>query len=1432
MRLLVFGLVLCAHGMFAQAGPYWALGFGGQADDRVVAVAKGPGISQYICGTFNGVLNYPGGAVSSVGASDVFLAKLDTAGHVLWLRTAGGPGPDRCTDLAVNSAGDVAITGQFTAEIVFDGSLVNSNGPSQDMFVARYAANGTFQWARSAGSTEHADIGEHVALTSSGAVFVAGSFSHAALFGSNTITSTVDAQTLQPGIDMFLASYAPDGTLAWVRHGQADGTDRAAGLAVSESGECWLAGQFSSAITFDQPHPNGFNNAGFLSAFDATGAEQWFVRIGGGASLRLGDLHEQNDTLWLAGAQTGNNLVFANPAQPIASPYANSAFVLAFSSGGELLDRTTLGSEHDVHVSAIDVHDGVVLLAGDFSCQFTELSLRHGGDGLFISWGPSNGWACAMPTSSLEENYAQMLGCRGSMSLLDAMLGADGRIHAAGQFTQELILPSQEDNMRAVPGDSIFRINSMNDGTVCADSTYYDAAVLEGRGGLDGFFTNGFIPGRAPMDIFPRSGCEFSFAADYVITTNEVQLCTVPGTEVAFCQGGSLLAAFNFSNGPVGLTTWGDGLIANDRQVNSAGTYTASSALGSGCFLFSDTIEVGICEQPWLGGITDDLGINTEDTITTAITLCEPSTVTLTAGPLTGSSFQWVHEPGTVITDQTFEVPFAGAWELQVTNDAGCTSSTPVFVDYIPNAPLGEVDAALTLTFPQDVDGNDTITICEHELIFFRFGASISMDGIELSNAGSYNVLDTVYAEPGGVVYLGGFQDLPGEDGSGALFQGTGWYVFDLHVSVDDRPCHDNEANFNRFDSIYVVGLDGSLGQVDILGPIHQCAGENVLLEAQANAPGTFEWQASNGGIIGDINGASIELSIAGPVTVNFYPLDTGACVSGASDVHSVQFVPPPSISMDPLNGLICPGEDVQLSVSGASGTYAWFGPNGPLSANTASIGVDVPGDYFCVATTIQGCIYTTDLRTVELYAIPYGEVSPQPVLCEGGSVQVLIQPAQDATYTWAAPLTGVGPAQTIDQPGVYSCSVSRCGQTTEVVFTVTQSTFATGIVDPGPFILCGQDSAVLQANPGGAAYVWQPGGHVGEQVHVTEPGEYRVIAYDALGCADSAGTAVVTAYAFAEPLVASVPSTCADEPVLATATGSGAISWFTDEALSQLLANGASALLTAPQPGDVLYVVQAEGPCISSPLVLPIEVSVGPPPPVITGDPVICSGEESVLAVEGGGSAFWSGPAGVFEGSILTIGAGSPGIEGSYAVYVADTACTSDTTWVIVEVRSTVPVDLGPDQLVCAGEAIALEGPAAAAWIWSTGSEERVIAVDGPGTYWLQVEDEEGCIGGDTVVVELTDCELVVPNVITPNGDGVHDVISLRSPSEEPLTLEVRNRWGQLMWSRTGLVVEWDGYNGTTAEPMVEGVYFFTLWISSPNTTMETRTGYIHLIR
>ncbi len=85
--------------------------------------------------------------------------------------------------------------------------------------------------------------------------------------------------------------------------------------------------------------------------------------------------------------------------------------------------------------------------------------------------------------------------------------------------------------------------------------------------------------------------------------------------------------------------------------------------------------------------------------------------------------------------------------------------------------------------------------------------------------------------------------------------------------------------------------------------------------------------------------------------------------------------------------------------------------------------------------------------------------------------------------------------------------------------------------------------------------------------------------------------------------------------------------------------------------------------------------------------------------------------------------------------------------------------------------------------------------------------------------------------SVTTPAG-VVNDVITLRSPSDDPITLEIFNRWGQLLYTRTAAIVQWDGHNGFSGEALPEGVYYYVLTARLVNGDPLVRTGYWQLLR
>ena len=93
----------------------------------------------------------------------------------------------------------------------------------------------------------------------------------------------------------------------------------------------------------------------------------------------------------------------------------------------------------------------------------------------------------------------------------------------------------------------------------------------------------------------------------------------------------------------------------------------------------------------------------------------------------------------------------------------------------------------------------------------------------------------------------------------------------------------------------------------------------------------------------------------------------------------------------------------------------------------------------------------------------------------------------------------------------------------------------------------------------------------------------------------------------------------------------------------------------------------------------------------------------------------------------------------------------------------------------------------------------------------------------------------LEVPNVVTPNGDGVNDVWEFKLPTNCTLSgVEVYNRWGIEILNEkleTKNVITWSGRT-TSGIECSEGVYFYTLQYTDTNGDMIKKNGYISLLR
>ena len=102
-----------------------------------LGIAVGGADNVLVTGFFQGTVDFGGGALSSAGNSDVFLAKYDAAGAHLWSQRFGDTGVDVGRAIAVDGAGNVLVTGILRGTVDFGGGPLTSAGLS-DIFVAKF----------------------------------------------------------------------------------------------------------------------------------------------------------------------------------------------------------------------------------------------------------------------------------------------------------------------------------------------------------------------------------------------------------------------------------------------------------------------------------------------------------------------------------------------------------------------------------------------------------------------------------------------------------------------------------------------------------------------------------------------------------------------------------------------------------------------------------------------------------------------------------------------------------------------------------------------------------------------------------------------------------------------------------------------------------------------------------------------------------------------------------------------------------------------------------------------------------------------------------------------------------------------------------------------------------------------------------------------
>ena len=423
----------------------WAKASGGNGSDRAYAITADNDGNSYVTGWFEETANFGDVVLISEGGKDVFLAKYNSNGEVVWATSAGGVGSNSAAGICMDWDEFPIITGWFSETIHFGDIVLESSG-SYDMFVARYNNNGEVIWAKSAGG-EGDDYGNRITTNFEYDVLVSGSFRYTAQFGGGaSITSegnrdifvanysnlgnfhwainaggkgedrAYDIVSAPNGdiyftgmyngkaffgdhdifsnsiVSSYIAKMDAGGNFIWVKNGTGGANDYSRGFGLSMDNEGYVCGNgfFSGSFSFGENTVTAtggpYDFDAYIVRYDSEGEFKWLNKAGGYGNDQGFDLFTDNDGNSYATGFFSSVAVFGDHV--IESQGESDIFIAKYNWAGEVEWAKRAGGiyqDYGYGITAGNPEVGALYLCGDFEdvASFDDIELTGWGWGLF-----------------------------------------------------------------------------------------------------------------------------------------------------------------------------------------------------------------------------------------------------------------------------------------------------------------------------------------------------------------------------------------------------------------------------------------------------------------------------------------------------------------------------------------------------------------------------------------------------------------------------------------------------------------------------------------------------------------------------------------------------------------------------------------------------------------------------------------------------------------------------------------------------------------------------------------------------------------------------------------------------------------------------------------------------------------------------------------
>ena len=854
---------------------------------------------------------------------------------------------------------------------------------------------------------------------------------------------------------------------------------------------------------------------------------------------------------------------------------------------------------------------------------------------------------------------------------------------------------------------------------------------------------------------------------------NTPYLVVVPGNII--CANGNAIISVNASNSA--LVQW---------QPPLSGSATTITVMASGTYVCAIT-ECGITTIDSIVIIQS----TTPSVITSSDSVICPGDTLILNGNSGMDSYQWISQTS---SDPFLYVTVPGTYILQTRDVYGCYGfSSPYNVTALSQA--------LSPT------ATDT-SICAGQSIFISTSGPGIIAWYNSGTGGTpFNVGNT-YSTP-------------------IISNNTTYYLQTL-----DSICSSQIIPINV--NVYTSSTFPSFS-----GDTTLCFGDSLAFAANSSGI-NYTWTGP-GGISGTLQ--SISIPSVSDLNQGYYTLqysDT-MCTSPIDSFYvTVNPIPTPQISSDSTI-YICYGTTTVLSIDSVYSSYIWF----PGGQTNQSITVDSNETYYAVVTQ-NGCIGTSNSVTVSLNNPLFDPVTSDLNICSG-TTATLTASGQGILTWFDSSLNTLGTGITYTIPSAdsnmiyYVQSVDTAGcssQLVQVNVFVFQDSLQPIIYNSSP-VCVGNNIYLSSDSLVGATYTWTgPGGFsstllspIISSAQVSDSGLYQLVVSFAQ-CTTPAGITLVVVNPI--PLISAISGNtvyCEEDSlhlqIINPAPGSSYY-WIspTGNITSDSSQVDFSSLTLAD--GGMYYLSVNKNGCYHD---TTFNITIKPKPLAIANsNSPVCMNDTLLFYADTilGATYYWSGPSGyISTNQFNLILDANASISGIYQLTTTLSDCTSDTTQINIQEVDLPVIDLGLDTAFCLGTSVTFTMPQGYTYLWNDASTSDTYIASDSGTVIVTASIGPGCLTTDSVHVDDYQCLSNVPNIITPNGDGINDFLYFDTEGLRFIDVTIYDRWGAFIYHWSDLNGYWNGRNLNNI-PVVEGVYFYVANITGYDNKIKGYKGFV----